>query len=57
LVDDPNSFVCYFNFEEPRYPLLGEMVREPDGSVAIQSTKNIALTNAIIYVKSKFGFL
>lgn len=54
LIEKDNEFICFFNFKEPSILVLGELVKNQKGEIAVFKTANNALNAALNYVKTKF---
>jgi len=54
LIEKDDEFICFFNFKEPSILVLGELVKNQTGEIAVFKTANNALNAALNYVKTKF---
>jgi hypothetical protein len=54
LIEKDDEFICFFNFKEPSILVLGELVKNQTGEIAVFKTANNALSTALNYVKTKF---
>ncbi|MBC8147643.1 MAG: hypothetical protein H8E98_06630 [Bacteroidetes bacterium] len=54
LIEKDDEFICFFNFKEPSILVLGELVKNQTGEIAVFITANNALNAALNYVKTKF---
>lgn len=55
LIEKDDEFICFFNFKEPSILVLGELVKNQTGEIAVFKTANNALNAALNYVKTKFN--
>ena len=49
------NLYVFFNFKEPSMLVLGELVKNQKGQIAVFNTANDALNDALDYVKTKFN--
>lgn len=54
LIEKDDEFICFYNFKEPSILVLGELVKNQTGEIAVFKTANNALNAALDYVKTKF---
>ena len=54
LIEKDDEFICIYNFKEPSILVLGELVKNQTGEIAVFKTANNALNAALNYVKTKF---
>lgn len=55
IIEKEDEFICFFNFKEPSNLVLGELVKNQTGKIAVFKTANNALNTALNYVKTKFN--
>ena len=54
IIEKDDEFICFFNFKEPTILILGELIKNSNGQIAVFKTANNALNAALDYVKTKF---
>jgi hypothetical protein len=55
LIEKDDEFICYFNFKEPSILVLGELVKNQTGEIAVFKSAYNALNASLNYVKTKFN--
>lgn len=55
IIEKEDEFICFFKFKEPTFLFLGELLKNPNGEIAVFKTANNALNAGLNYVKSKFN--
>ena len=54
IIEKDDEFICFFNFKEPTILILGELIKNSNGQIAVFKSANNALNAALNYVKTKF---
>ena len=55
LIEKDDEFICFFNFKEPSILVLGELVKNQTGEIALFKSAYNALNASLNYVKTKFN--
>ena len=55
LIEKDDEFICFFNFKEPSILVLGELVKNQTGEIAVFKSAYNALNASLNYVKTKFN--